>query len=161
MTTKKKDFTDADSIMMSARSLQTLVNSFGEGADPSSNILLFKGQFIAAPVLLALAMELALKAWWVRGNKYCDVPKTHDLLKLFDGLSEDTRIKLERAYPEIPHPLQGFQPIRQSLRSLLTTNKTAFVEWRYLHEISGASFPHGEFGEALTAVVNEFIRTLK
>ena len=95
-------------MMFSARALQELVGSFGNRADPSSNVFLFQGQFIAAPVLLAFAMELTLKAWWARENKDSDVPRTHDLLKLFDRLKEDTRTRLERAHPEIPHPLRGF-----------------------------------------------------
>jgi hypothetical protein len=142
--------------MFSARALQELVRSFGNRADPSSNALLFQGQFIAAPVLLTFAMELALKAWWARENKDSDVPKSHDLLKLFDGLNEDTRTRLESAHPEVPHPLRGFPPIRPGLRSMLDSNSTAFVEWRYLHERSGARFPDGEFDEALSSVIGEF-----
>ena len=82
-------------MMSYARGLQELVRSFGNGVDPSSNAALFEGQFIARPVLLTFAMELALKAWWAKENKDSDIPKTHDLLKLFDGLNEDTRTRLE------------------------------------------------------------------
>ena len=78
-------------MMFHARALQELVKSFGTGVDPSTNVALFQGQFIAAPVLLAFAMELALKAWWARENKNSDIPKTHDLLKLLDKLNEGTR----------------------------------------------------------------------
>ena len=75
-------------MMIYARGLQELVRSFKNDVDPSSNVALFEGQFIAGPVLLAFAMELALKAWWAKENKNSDIPKTHDLLKLFDGLNE-------------------------------------------------------------------------
>lgn len=110
MTSLKQQHSDPDSIMFSARALQELVRSFGNRADPTSNPFLFQGQFIAAPVLLALAMELALKAWWAKENTDCEVPKTHNLLKLFDRLNEDTQARLESAYPEIPHDLRGFHP---------------------------------------------------
>jgi len=146
-------------MMFSARALQELVRSFGDGVDPSSNAALFEGQFIARPVLLTFAMELALKAWWAKENMGSEVPKTHDLLKLFDGLNEDTRTRLEIAHPEIPHPYRGFSPIRVSLRSMLDSSSDAFVEWRYLHELSSARFPIGEFNEALSSVIGEFDRT--
>ena len=148
-------------MMFSARALQELVRSFGNRADPSSNVALFEGQFIAGPVLLTFAMELALKAWWARENKDSDIPKTHDLLKLFDGLNEDTRTSLESANPEVPSPSRGFRPLRSGLRSLLEANSDAFVEWRYLHELSLARFPNGEFDEALSSVIREFDRTAR
>ena len=144
-----------------ARGLQELVRSFENGADPSSNVALFEGQFIAGPVLLAFAMELVLKAWWAKENKDSEIPKTHDLLKLFDRLSEDTRTALESAHPEIPHPHPGFPPIRPGLRSMLASNSAAFVEWRYLHERSRARFPSGEFNEALSSVIREFDRMVR
>jgi len=145
-------------MMFSARALQELVRSFGNGVDPSSNAAFFEGQFIARPVLLTFAMELALKAWWAKENKDSDIPKTHDLLKLFDGLNEDTRTRLESAHPEIPNPYRGFRPIRPGLRSMLASNSAAFVEWRYLHEHSSARFPDGELNEALSSVIGEFAR---
>ena len=148
-------------MMFAARALQALVRSFGNGVDPSSNVALFEGQFIARPVLLTLAMELALKAWWAKENRGSNTPKTHDLLNLFDRLNEDTRTGLESAHPEIPHPLRGFRPLRPGLRSLLASNNTAFVKWRYLHEHSSARFPEGEFDEALSAVIREFDQTAR
>ena len=143
-------------MMFAARALQELVKSFRDGVDSSSNAALFEGQFIASPVLLSLSMELALKAWWARENKDGEVPKTHDLLELFDKLNEGTRTRLESAHPEIPPHLPGLQPIRRGLRSLLASNNTAFVEWRYLHERSRARFPNGEFNEALSSVIGQF-----
>ena len=161
MISLKQQRSDPDSIMFSARALQELVRSFGNRADPSSNPFLFEGQFIAAPVLLALAMELALKAWWAKENMDREVPKIHDLLKLFDRLNEDTQTRLESAYPEIPSPLRGFQPIRPGLRSMLESHRTAFIDWRYLHELRTARFQDGQFGEALSSVIAEFDRTAR
>lgn len=148
-------------MMFAARALRELVRSLRNDVDPSANAALFEGQFIARPVLLALAMELALKAWGARENENGAIPKTHDLLKLFDGLNEDTRTRLESALPEIPHPCRGFRPIRPGLRSMLDCNRDAFVQWRYLHEHSSARFPDGEFNEALSSVIGEFDRTAR
>lgn len=150
---------DPHEIMMSARSLQAFVNSFEDIVDPTPDALLFQGQFIAGPVLLSLAMELALKAWWATENQNLDIPKTHDLVKLFDELNERTRAVLEEAHPEFPSPFRGSPPIRRGLRSLLVCSKDAFVEWRYLHEMTRARFQNGEFNEALSAVIEEFDRT--
>lgn len=136
-------------MMFSARGLQELVKSFRTRADPSSNAALFHGQFVAVPVLLTFAMELALKAWWARENKDCDVPKTHNLLKLFDGLNENARTRLEHAHPEIPNMHPGLQPIRPGLRSMLASNSATFIEWRYQYERRQGRFPEGEFDEAL------------
>ncbi len=146
-------------MMLSARGLQALVKTFEDGVDPSKNAALFQGQFIASPVLLTFAMELALKAWWAKDYNDIDIPRTHDLLKLFDGLKEDTRTDLESAHPEVPHPIRGFQPLRPGLRSILASTSAAFVEWRYLHEYSRARFPNGAFNEALSSVIREFYRT--
>lgn len=145
-------------MMYYALALQKLVRSFEKGVDTPSKAALFDGQFIAGPVLLTLSMELALKAWWAKENKDNDVPKSHDLLKLFDGLNEDTRTRLETAHPEVPNPYRGLPPIRSGLRSTLASNRSVFVEWRYLHELSSAWFPEGEFDEALSSVIGEFYR---
>ena len=159
MTIRKPKTSDPDSMMFSARSLQQVVNSFENGTDPTLDAYLFQGQFIAAPVLLALSMELALKAWWTREVKHRSVPKTHDLLKLFDGLPEQTRTRLENSHPELPNPSHPkLPPVREGLRSILTSNSAKFVEWRYLHELSSGMFPNGEFNDALSSVIEEFFK---
>ena len=159
MTALKPKFSDPDSIMQSALSLQKVVNSFEIGNDLLSDDYLFQGQFIAAPILLTLSMELALKAWWTREVKGINVPKTHDLLKMFDGLPEPTRIRLENSHPELPNPTHPkLPPIREGLRSILASNSAKFVEWRYQHELSSGMFSNGPFNEALSSVIGEFFK---
>jgi hypothetical protein len=159
MTVRKQKISDPDSMMFSAQSLQKLVSSFENRADPTSDANLFQGQFIAAPVLLTLSMELALKAWWTREVKVTNVPKTHDLLKLFDGLPEQARIRLENSHPELPNPSHPkLPPVRKGLRSILASNRTKFVDWRYQHELSRGMFPNGPFNEALSSVIEEFFK---
>ena len=158
-TFRKQKNSDPISMMFNAQALQKFVNSIEVGNDPISDPHIFKGQFIAVPVLLALSMEVALKAWWVREVKDKELPKTHDLLKLFDGLPEQTRIRLENSHPVLLNPDHPkLPPFRQGLRSLLASNSAKFVEWRYPHEILHSSFPNGEFKAALSSVIDEFFK---
>lgn len=156
-----KAIVDADTMIFTARSLHELTCSFDNGADISANPYLFSGKLVAGPVLLTLAMELALKAWWIVENEERKPLRTHDLVKLFDGLPERARTRLEIAYPEIPNTHPELQPIRLGLRSLLDTTKSKFVEWRYPHEMQHAEFPNGEFGEALSTVIKEFALSVR
>ncbi len=158
-TFRKQKNSDPNSVMFNAQALQKFVDSIEIGNDPISDPHIFKGQFIAVPVLLALSMEMALKAWWAREIKDNAVPKTHDLLELFDGLPEQTRIRLENSHPALPNPDHPqLQPLRQGLRSLLASNREKFVEWRYPYEILHSSFPIGEFKAALSSVIDEFLK---
>ncbi|MEM8792922.1 MAG: hypothetical protein AAGE80_14980 [Pseudomonadota bacterium] len=160
MTSSSRKATDANSIMFDAQSLYALVELCDGTTISTQNHFLFRGQFIASPVLLSFAMELALKAWWVRENVSRDVPKTHNLLKLFNGLSDETRGRLESAHPEIPNMHKALAPVRRGLKSLLEANQSKFVEWRYLYEMSRGSFPTGEFSEALSAVFADWSEPL-
>jgi hypothetical protein len=47
------------------------------------------------PMLLALAMEFALKAWFVFDYDDPKVKKTHNLLKLFKALLPESQQRLE------------------------------------------------------------------
>src|SRR5215211_2998032 len=47
------------------------------------------------PMLLALAMELALKAWFVFDYDDPETPWSHDLLKLFEKLKPESQEKLD------------------------------------------------------------------
>jgi hypothetical protein len=56
------------------------------------------------PMLLALAMELALKAWLVFDFDDPHVAKSHDLLKLFDSLKPGSQATLEAQYKALVAP---------------------------------------------------------
>jgi hypothetical protein len=56
------------------------------------------------PMLLALAMELALKAWYVFDFDDPHAAKSHDLLKLFESLKPESRDKLDAQFKALVAP---------------------------------------------------------
>ena len=61
---------DTDSMIWRAMSLQRAARELERNQDNSKHdTLLFSGVFIAVPVLLALATEIALRAWLYREGK--------------------------------------------------------------------------------------------
>ena len=114
-----------------------------------------RGTFVAVPVLLSLAAEIGLKAWCrIEGTPG---PKTHDLLKLFDGLGENTRRRLENRMPEFPNPVPGLPPAYPGIRDALRQNRDVFTEWRYAHEHDGLIAQTPVLQTALKAIVDELI----
>ena len=152
---------DPDSMIWTAKSLQRVVKELErDGSEPTrSEVLLFEGTFAAIPVLLSLATEIALKAWQCReqDGKH---DRGHDLLKLFDGLKEDTRRRLEAKMQDVPLPgadLTKFPWIRKGLHEALRLNRNAFVDWRYLHEArTGRVFETAAIKQALTVIVEAY-----
>lgn len=111
------------------------------------------GTFVAIPVLLSLAAEIGLKAWCrIEGTPG---PKTHDLLKLFDGLGENTRRRLENRMPEFPSDMPGY-PAYPGIRDALRQNRDVFTEWRYAHERDGLIAQTAFLKTALKAIVDEY-----
>ncbi|WP_245472873.1 hypothetical protein [Mesorhizobium sp. M7A.F.Ca.MR.148.00.0.0] len=75
---------------------------FGEHADLSE-----REHVGVEPMLLALSMELALKAWFVFDHDDPRVVKSHNLMKLFDRLKPESQEKLDAEFkrsvlPTIP-----------------------------------------------------------
>lgn len=113
-----------------------------------------RGTFIAAPILLSLAVEIGLKAWHRReGN---EPPKTHDLLKLFDSLGENTRRRLEDRMPEIPSGIPDW-PVYPGIRDALSQHRNLFEEWRYPYEHSALFAQTPVLQTALKVIVDELI----
>ena len=129
----------------------------GNKNSPKSDPLLFSGEFIAIPVLLALAMEIVLKAWQcLERNGKPD--KSHDLLKLFDGLEDKTQARLEARMPDVLDPYFGSKspPVMPGLRKTLSYHNDAFERWRYSYEVRSAYFETPRFKEALAAVIEVY-----
>ena len=116
------------------------------------------------PMLLALAMELALKAWYVWDHDRHDPIKSHNLLKLYEALSNTSKEKLNSKYKEKVAPYQAWGDVMDyNISDTLEWHKNAFVEWRYLHEprTDGISFDYSTFVATLELVLDEFGKLYK
>jgi len=110
------------------------------------------------PMLMALAMELALKAWFVFDHDDAEVIRSHDLAKLFGGLKPESQKKLDEEFKRsvVPYHPSGFY-IEYGIRDILYQHKDAFTDWRYLHEgRKSISFNHSAFEATLEMVLREF-----
>ena len=112
---------------------------------------------IAVPVLLALATEIALKAWQCRERNGKAPDKTHNLVKLFDGLGDDARTFLEHAMPAHPDPMAHLTPVYSGIRQALNVNRDLFIAWRYPYEHHGLIAETGALKTALKAIVDTYI----
>lgn len=110
------------------------------------------------PMLLALSMELALKAWFVFDYHNPDVIKSHNLIKLFDALKPESRAKLAAEFRAsvAPYHPNGFYA-DYAIRHVLYQHQDAFVDWRYLHEPKQSlMFDQSAFVATLEMVISEF-----
>ena len=111
------------------------------------------------PMLLALSMELALKAWFVFDYDNPEFKRTHNLIILFDALKQESQKKLDDQFKNsvVPyHPNNLY--INYGIRDILYQHQDAFVDWRYLHERRKTSmkFDSGAFESTLKMVLQEF-----
>ena len=148
-------------MIWNAKSLQEVANHLDKGIKSKSENSLFSGQFLAAPILMALATEIALKALQCQERKGSPM-KTHDLLKLFEGLSENTRTRLEEGLPSRLDPvslLLGVQepcPPGAGMRKVLEFHRHSFEHWRYKHERARGLFYLSYLDEALTVIIDTY-----
>ncbi len=161
-------------MMETAKSLQRVAKELGKNGHETleADLWLFQGKFLAVPILLSLATEIALKAWWC-SEREKKPGKTHNLLELFEALKPSTQDMLEARMRECSphsvwaeHPsLQNLNPHsedmlaarRRPLRSVLCSHSNAFQRWRYLYEQqSFAKFETAEIDRALTVLIDAF-----
>ena len=121
-------------VIEDAKALQRVAKElYSEGSQSvESDPLLSQGKFLAEPILLSLAIEIALKAWQRRERQGAP-DRGHDLLRLFEGLEEATQKRLEAKMPPLLDPWLGWS-IREGLRELLCSHRDAFIKWRYSYE---------------------------
>lgn len=126
---------------------------FGKPADLSE-----VEHFGVEPMLLALSMELALKAWFVFDYDDPKVEKTHNLIKLFDRLKSESQEKLDVEFKRSVAPGHpNIFHIDYSIRDILYQHQNAFTDWRYLHEgKKSIRFDQGAFEATLEMVIREF-----
>ena len=174
---------DPDVMIRNAKSLQRVVEELENNKPESSPLdrwnnrdrgtqdrLLFMGRLLAVPNLLSLATEIALKAWLCWEQKAPE--RTHDLLKLFQTLEQNTQEMLEARMRKVsPHSVWAGQPGMQNLgpfeqemfaakmhplRDILRSHSDANVRWRYLHEETSAQFETAEIDRALTVIIDAY-----
>lgn len=142
-----------DAAMAILRKTKTFPTSgFGEDANP------FDYEHIGVePMLLALSMELALKAWLVLDNNDPKVPRTHNLEILFGRLKLESQTNLDAEFKRsvAPYHPSGFF-MDYSIRHILAKHRDAFIDWRYMHEPKNATFEHSAFEATLVMVLTEF-----
>jgi len=140
----------AQAILRKTRSFPTA--GFGEHGDPNE-----RGHIGVEPMLLALAMELALKAWFVFDHDDPKAPRSHDLIKLFEALLPESQEKLDAGFKKSVAPRHPqFFYVDYSIRHILYQHKDAFIDWRYLHEPKSTKFEQVVFEATLEMVLREF-----
>ena len=109
------------------------------------------------PMLLALSMELALKAWFVFDFDDPKHSRSHDLAKLFDNLKPESQDKLDEEFKRsvAPHHPNVFY-VDYGIRQVLFQHRDAFTDWRYMHEPKSTMFERGTFEATLEMVLREF-----
>jgi hypothetical protein len=110
------------------------------------------------PMLLALSMELALKAWFVFDYDDPNVKRTHNLTKLFDALKQESRQKLDEEFNRSVAPVHPSVGIfGNGISGVLQQHRNAFTDWRYLHEPKRSMmFDQSAFEATLEMVLVEF-----
>ncbi len=127
---------ETDEMIRTAISLHRFVNKVDENGcfHTERDIFLFEGAFLAIPILLAFATELALKALLYRGGREKHA-RTHDLAKIYKKLNKELRDSIEEKSPPSPK-VSGIEtsPEFMSVSEILEFHSNAFKGWRYLHE---------------------------
>ena len=114
----------------------------------------FLGSMLAAPVVRALAAELALKAIAIKTTGAHK--KGHDLLKLFDALDQKTQTAIEQERKGVVE-----RAAHGSVRSILEKHKDDFTASRYVGEMPPGSKPTFAFGDDLDVALQDLIAVFK
>ena len=175
---------NADSMIKNAKALQRVVkeleknkskpspsDGWGKWDRGTEDQLLFLGRLLAVPNLLSLATEIALKAWQCREQLKAP-ERTHDLLKLFHSLEQDTQEMLEARMRKVSSDsvwadalrMRNLSPLEQEmlgakmhpLRDVVRSHSDANMLWRYIYEEPEAKFETGEIGLALTVIIDAY-----
>jgi hypothetical protein len=142
-----------------ANAILRRVKDFDPPPAPNSNA---PGEFPhigIEPMLLALSMELALKAWFVFDFDDPKFKKSHNLSKLFEALHAESRQRISDEFllSVAPHH-PGTMMLSGGLgvEDILRHHANAFVDWRYMHEAKRLHFNQGLFIDTLEMVIREF-----
>ena len=160
-------------MITSAQGLQRVANELDKNHREAglSDGQLFQGIVLAGPILLSLATEIALKAWQC-SERQGPPDHTHDLLKLFESLKQDTQDLLENMMRNVsPYSVNAWDERMQELdpdlqdmfaarmnpiRDILSDHSDANMRWRFSYEQPWDTFDTGEIDRALTVIINAY-----
>ena len=147
--------------MQRARSLQSLARELKETTDINAqDPFVYEGKIVTTPALFALATEIALKALYCQETKSNKVKATHDLIKLFEQLGENTRAELEATFEELGKNTHGrlvaeWPKPPSKIRHVLHENRRTFVSWRYPSRHSLKCYI-GELDEVISTIIKVY-----
>lgn len=144
-------------ISEAAKAVLRKTRTFPSEASTDQDPFLQMREIGVEPMLLALSMELALKAWFVFDFDDPKHSKSHDLSKLFLRLKPESQKELDEEFKRsvaLHHP--NIFHVDYGIEHLLYQHKDAFVDWRYMHEPKSTMFEHGAFEATLEMVLNAF-----
>ncbi len=110
----------------------------------------FLGSMLAAPVVRALAAELALKA--IAAKTTGEHESEHDLLKLFDALDQKTQRAIEQKRKGVIERV-----VHGPVRSILAKHKDDFTASRYVGEMPPGSKLTFAYGVDLDVALQDLI----
>ena len=141
-----------------ANAILVRVQSFDDGLFQEAKDYSERSSIGIDPMLLALSMELALKAWFLFDFDTIDVKRTHNLRKLFEALVIDSQQKLDDAFKQEVAPVHFPKAFYGDLgiSDFLEHHANAFVDWRYLHEATQLHFNNSAFEATLEMILGEF-----
>lgn len=111
------------------------------------------------PMLLALSMELALKAWYAFDYDTEKVKRTHSLIKLFEALKQESKSQLDTEFRNSVAPSHpSFLYDDYGIDKVLFQHENAFVDWRYPYDRKKTtiSFEQSVFIDTLKMVLAEY-----
>lgn len=150
-------------IILDAKALRDAARYFGphhaEEGDPRVNLSGGSRRRLQL-VLLALAAEIALKAWQVREREGRAPDHRHELDELFDALSDETRERLQAREQVRGDPL-GVESADPSgmvgIREVLEFHRDTFEKWRYPYEPMPCLLASpSQLDEAISAIIETY-----
>lgn len=117
------------------------------------------GGFGIDPMLIALAMELALKAW-ITLDRGSDPIRTHNLIKLFRMLDPKLQESFEKDFHE-QCPWFKEEMLYRTIEMILDCHANAFVQWRYMHEIDTERFSMSDMEYVLDVILKPIDQQLR
>ena len=161
-----EEILDTNKMILAAKGLQRIAQRMEEELAESDSLANW-GEFLATPVLLTLATEIALKALKCQERNGPHL-RSHDLLELFDDLGTATQKRLETKMPRTADPLleltnrfSRWPTVRPGIKETLCYHRKAFEDWRYSYENPEAedTFYATGFSKALTAIIEVYDET--